>query len=453
MPIRAHLPVSASFISTRAPRFAKKIMKTLRSSDRNFRYEFEKILKRGEGIAKDIERAVDNILEEVRLRGDKAVQKYTLEFDQFNVEPNKFAVTKAEIKKAYKALSKQQLDALLLAAKRIRAFHEKQRVDSFEISGEGVMVGQRVVPLKRVGVYVPGGKASYPSTVLMNVIPARVAGVGEVIVTTPFVEGQGAPAVLVAADIAGADMVIKAGGAQAIGAMAYGTGMIKKVDKIVGPGNAYVVCAKRKVFGLVDIDMMAGPSEVLIIADDQADPAWIAADLLSQAEHDENAAVVLITFNSNYAHRVEGEIRRQLRGLTRRKIAEASIKANAFIIVAKDIKEAAALSDEIAPEHLQLGVKDPEKLLPLINNAGAIFLGLFSPTVCGDYLAGPSHVLPTAGSARFSSPLGVAAFLKTSSLVKFDEKAINKFGAAIICLAEMEGLQAHASSIQLRMKK
>lgn len=428
-------------------------MKTLRSSDRNFRYEFEKILKRGDAIAKDIEREVDGILEEVRLRGDKAVQKYTQEFDQSNVEPNKFQVTKAEIKKAYKGVSKVQLDALELAAKRIRTFHEKQKFEGFELSGDGIMVGQRILPLQRVGVYVPGGKASYPSTVLMNVIPARVAGVKEVIVTTPFTEGQGSPAVLVAADLAQADAVFKVGGAQAIGAMAYGTGMIKKVDKIVGPGNAYVVCAKRKVFGLVDIDMMAGPSEVLVIADEHADPVWMAADLLSQAEHDEHAATVMITFNSNYAHRVEGEIRKQLRMLTRRKIAEASIKSNSFIIVAKDLKEAAALSDEIAPEHLQLCVAQPDKLLPLIHNAGAIFLGYSSPTACGDYLAGPSHVLPTAGSARFSSPLGVGAFLKTTSIIRFDDKAIQKSGPSIITLAEMEGLQAHANSIQVRLKK
>jgi histidinol dehydrogenase len=428
-------------------------MKTLRSSDRNFRYEFEKILKRDEAVAKDVERAVDGVLEEVRLRGDKAVQKYTQEYDKHNLEPNKFAVTKAEIKKAYKALSKAQLEALELAAKRIRAFHEKQKFSDFEIAGDGVTVGQRVVPLQRVGVYVPGGKASYPSTVLMNVIPARVAGVNEVIVTTPFVEGQGAPAVLVAADLAQADAVFKIGGAQAIGAMAYGTGMIKKVDKIVGPGNAYVVCAKRKVFGLVDIDMMAGPSEVLVIADEEADAVWVAADLLSQAEHDENSTTVLITFNSNYAHRVEGEIRKQLRTLTRRKIAEASIKSNSFIIVAKDLKEAAALSDEIAPEHLQLCIAQADKLLPMIHHAGAIFLGFYSPTVCGDYLAGPSHVLPTSGSARFSSPLGVGAFLKTTSLIRFDDKAIQKFGPSIMTLAEMEGLQAHANSIHVRLKK
>ena len=427
-------------------------MKTLRSSDRNFRYEFEKILKRGEDGAKDVEREVKSILEEVRLRGDKAVQKFTLSFDQFNVEPNKFAVTKAEIKKAYKEISKEQLAALQLAAERVKAYHSQQKVNEFELNAKGIKVSQRVLPLERVGIYVPGGKASYPSSVLMNVIPARVAGVKEVIVTTPFVEGKGAPAVLVAADIAGVDNIYKIGGAQAIAAMAYGTNIIKKVDKIVGPGNAFVVQAKKQVFGLVDIDMMAGPSEILIIADEKAEPAWVAADLLSQAEHDEAASTVLITFNSNYAHRVEGEIRRQLRILPRRKIAEASIKSRSFIIVAKDLSEAAALSNEIAPEHLELAIQDPEKLLPKIRNAGAIFLGYHTPEACGDYIAGPSHVLPTAGSARFSSPLGVTAFLKTSSIIHFEAKALQDFGKSIICLAELEGLQAHAQSVQIRLK-
>ncbi len=428
-------------------------MKTLRSSDRNFRYEFEKILKRGEDLTKEVEREVDSILEEVKLRGDKAVQKYTVKYDRFDVEPTKFAVPKTDIKKAYKALSKADLDALQLAAQRIKTFHEKQKYSGFDLSGDGVSVGQRVLPLNRVGVYVPGGKAAYPSSVLMNAIPAKVAGVETVIMATPFLEGNGHPAVLVAADLAGVDTVYKIGGAQAIGAMAYGTGVIKRVDKIVGPGNAYVAQAKRQVYGLVDIDMIAGPSEILIIADEAADPSWVAADLLSQAEHDENASAILITFNSNYAHRVEGEIRRQLRALDRRKIAEASIKNKAFIIVAKNLAEAVELSDEIAPEHLQLALKESKAALNLVRNAGAIFLGYNTPEAVGDYIAGPSHVLPTAGSARFSSPLGVYDFLKKSSIISFDAKALNKFGDAVIRLAEMEGLTGHAQSIRLRMKK
>ncbi|HCU23500.1 MAG TPA: histidinol dehydrogenase [Deltaproteobacteria bacterium] len=428
-------------------------MKTLRSSDRNFRYEFEKILKRGEELTREVEREVDSILEEVKLRGDKAVQKYTQKFDHYDLEPTKFAVPKADIKKAYKALSKQDLQALESAAGRIRAYHEKQKIAPFEISSDGITVGQRVVPLQRVGVYVPGGKAAYPSSVLMNAIPAKVAGVQTVIVTTPFVEGNGHPAVLVAADLAGVETVYKVGGAQAIAAMAYGTGMIKRVDKIVGPGNAYVTQAKRQIYGLTDIDMIAGPSEVLIIADENAEPSWVAADLLSQAEHDENASAILITFNSNYAHRVEGEIRKQLRALSRRKIAEASIKNKAFIIVAKNLSEAAELADEIAPEHLQLALKDPKPALPQIHHAGAIFLGIYTPEACGDYLAGPSHVLPTAGSARFSSPLGVYDFLKTTSLISFDAKALQKHGESIIRLAELEGLTGHAQSVRVRLKK
>lgn len=426
-------------------------MKTLRSSDRNFRYEFEKILKRGAFLTKEVKREVDAILEEVRLRGDKAVQKYTQKFDRFNVEPAKFLVTKPEIKKAYKEITKEELEALQLAAKRIQTFHQKQKYGEFQISGDGMNVGQRVRPLERVGVYVPGGKAAYPSSVLMNVIPARVAGVKKVLMATPFVEGKCAPSVLVAAEIAGVDQIFKIGGAQAIAAFAFGTGQIKQVDKIVGPGNAYVAQAKKEVYGLVDIDMVAGPSEVLIIADQDAPPAWVAADLLSQAEHDEKALTVLVTFNSNYAHRVEGEIRRQLRGLSRRKIAEVSIKNHSFIIVAKNISEGVDLANEIAPEHLQLALKDPKKALDQVQNAGAIFVGTYTPEACGDYLAGPSHVLPTTGNARFASPLGVPDFLKTTSVISFDAKALKKHSNTIIRLAEMEGLQAHAKSVRIRL--
>ncbi len=426
-------------------------MKTLRSSDRNFRYEFEKILKRGVNLTKEVQREVDGILEEVRLRGDKAVQKYTHKYDKVNIEPNKMLVTRAEIKKAQKAISKEDLAALKLAATRIEAFHKKQKYDGFQVSGDGITVGQRVTPLERVGVYVPGGKAAYPSSVLMNVIPARVAGVKNVVMATPFVEGEIDPSVLVAAEIAGVDFIFKMGGAQAIGALAYGTGQVKRVDKIVGPGNAYVAQAKKEVYGIVDIDMMAGPSEVLIIADMEAPPAWVAADMLSQAEHDENALAVLVTFNSNYAHRVEGEIRRQLRMLKRRKIAEVSIKNRAFIIVAKTLKEGISLANEIAPEHLQLAIKDPEKSVDLVRNAGAIFLGNLTPEACGDYIAGPSHVLPTAGNARFGSPLGVLDFLKISSVIQFDQKAIDKFGETVVRLSEMEGLTGHSESIKLRL--
>lgn len=428
-------------------------MKTLRSSDRNFRYEFEKILKRGLDLTKEVKREVDSILDEVRLRGDKAVQKYTQKFDKVNVEPNKMMVSRAEIKKAHGAVSKEDVEALQTAAKRIEAYHKKQKYPGFEVKGDGIVVGQRVTPLKRVGVYVPGGKAAYPSSVLMNVIPARVAGVETVIMATPFVGGEVAPSVLVAAEIAGVDAIYKMGGAQAVGAMAYGTGQVKRVDKIVGPGNAYVAQAKKEVYGLVDIDMIAGPSEVLIIADMDAPPAWVAADLLSQAEHDENSLAVLITFNSNYAHRVEGEIRRQLRALSRRKIAEVSIKNRAFIIVAKNLKEGIGLANEISPEHLELAVKDPNKVVDQITNAGAIFLGNYTPEVCGDYIAGPSHVLPTNGNARFGSPLGVLDFLKFSSIISFDEKALKKHSDVLTHLAQMEGLTGHGASVQLRLQE
>lgn len=425
-------------------------MKTLRSSDRNFRYEFEKILKRGVNLTKEVKREVDAILDEVRLRGDKAVQKYTQRFDKVSIEPNKLQVTPAEIKKAHKEISKEDLAALKLAAKRIEAFHKKQKYQDFQMSADGITVGQRVTPLQRVGVYVPGGKAAYPSSVLMNVIPARVAGVKDIIISTPCVDGKVAPSVLVAADIAGVDTIYKMGGAQAIGAMAYGTAQVKQVDKIVGPGNAYVAQAKKEVYGLVDIDMIAGPSEVCILAEVTANPAWMAADLLSQAEHDQNATAILITFNSNYAHRVEGEIRRQLRSLSRRKIAEVSIKNKTFLIVAKTVNEGLDLINEIAPEHLELAVKDPKKLLPKVHNAGAIFLGEHTPEACGDYLAGPNHVLPTTGNARFASPLSVLDFLKSSSVISFEPKALKKHSETLIRLAEMEGLTGHAQSVRAR---
>jgi histidinol dehydrogenase len=402
-------------------------------------------------LTKEVQREVDSILEEVRLRGDKAVQKYTQKFDKVNIEPNKMVVTKADIKKAHKEVSKDQVAALKEAAKRIEAFHRKQKYEGFQLSENGSTVGQRVTPLKRVGVYVPGGKAAYPSSVLMNVIPARVAGVETVVMATPALDGEVASAVLVAAEIAGVDDIYKMGGAQAIGAMAYGTGLIKQVDKIVGPGNAYVAQAKKEVYGIVDIDMIAGPTEVLIIAEIDSPPAWVAADMLSQAEHDENAMSVLITFNSNYAHRVEGEIRRQLRTLSRRKIAEISIKNRAFIIVAKNLKEGIELANEIAPEHLQLAMKEPKKVVDQITNAGAIFLGNHTPEACGDYLAGPSHVLPTTGNARFGSPLSVLDFLKTSSIIQFDDKALQKTADTVVRLAEMEGLTAHSQSIKIRL--
>lgn len=427
-------------------------MKTLRSSDRNFRYEFEKILKRGADLTKEVKREVDAILDEVRLRGDKAVQKYTQRFDKVSIEPTKLQVTRAELKKAQKEVSKEQLAALKQAAKRIETFHKNQKYEAFSISAEGITVGQRVTPLQRVGVYVPGGKAAYPSSVLMNVIPARVAGVKEVVMATPCVDGQVAPSVLAAAEIAGVETIYKMGGAQAIGALAYGTAHVKQVDKIVGPGNAYVAQAKKEVYGLVDIDMIAGPSEICIIADVDANPAWMAADLLSQAEHDQNATAILITFNSNYAHRVEGEIRRQLRSLSRFKIAEVAIKNKAFIIVAKNMQEGIELANEIAPEHLELAVKDPKKVLDKVNNAGAIFLGEHTPEACGDYLAGPSHVLPTTGNARFASPLSVLDFLKTSSVISFDAKALKKHSDTIVQLAEMEGLTGHAQSVKMRLE-
>lgn len=401
-----------------------------------------------------VDAAVHAILADVKTRGDAAVLEYTQRFDKSSATTiQQLELPQSQLQAAYETLPHREKTALTQAAERVRSYHQRQKQESWQYTdADGTLLGQKITPLDRVGIYVPGGKAAYPSSVLMNAMPAQVAGVGEIIMVSPARGGEEQQLVLAAAWLAGVHRVFTIGGAQAVAALAYGTATIPQVDKIVGPGNAFVVQAKKQVFGLVDIDMMAGPSEILIIADEKAEPAWVAADLLSQAEHDEAASTVLITFNSNYAHRVEGEIRRQLRILPRRKIAEASIKSRSFIIVAKDLSEAAALSNEIAPEHLELAIQDPEKLLPKIRNAGAIFLGYHTPEACGDYIAGPSHVLPTAGSARFSSPLGVTAFLKTSSIIHFEAKALQDFGKSIICLAELEGLQAHAQSVQIRLK-
>lgn len=427
-------------------------MKILRASDRNFRYEFEKILKRNDLINQELETDILKIIDDVRLRGDKALISYTSQWDNFKPKEGKLAVTRAEIKKAYTKVKKEDIKALELASSRIEEFYKKEPIPNFSYEKSGITLGQRYTAIESVGVYVPGGKASYPSSVLMNALPAKVAGVKRISMTTPFVDGNVEPIVLVAADIAGIKDIYKVGGAHAIAALTYGTSSVSKVDKIVGPGNIYVNLAKKLVFGLVGVDMFAGPTEIGIIADDSADPRIIAADLMSQAEHDEFATCVLLTFNVNFAHKVDGELRRQLRKTERKAIAEKSIKNRTFIIVCKNEDSAAKLCDEIAPEHLELAVKNPEALCEKINNAGAIFLGHHSPVVLGDYLAGPSHVLPTAGTARFSSPLRVIDFLKASSLISFDEKAFNKYSSTAIQLAEMESLSAHAESVKSRIK-
>jgi len=348
----------------------------------------------------------------------------------------------------------KNVDALKLAAKNIRSFHEKQKLSSW-VSQEpdGVILGQLARPIGRAGVYVPGGKAVYPSSVLMNVIPAKVAGVEQIVMCSPVPGGVLNPYILVAADIAGVSEIYKIGGAQAVAAMAYGTATIPKVDKIVGPGNIYVATAKRYVFGQVDIDMIAGPSEVLVIADETADPVFVAADLLSQAEHDELASAILVTPSRPLADRVEKEVERQMATLIRKDIARKSIGRFGAIVLVKDLAEAAEVSNAIAPEHLELSVDKPFELLALIKNAGAIFLGHFTPESVGDYVAGPNHVLPTGGTARFFSPLSTDSFMKKSSLIFYTKEGLDKVGEAVMQIADVEGLEAHGNTIRVRMNK
>lgn len=426
-------------------------MKILRASERNFRYEFEKILKRSASLANDAASDVFKIVDDVALSGDKALINYTEKWDKHTLKEGKIAVTRAEIKKAMSEVSKETINDLKAAAKNIENFYSKQPIPNFEFEEKGLKLGLRYTPIDKIGIYVPGGKAFYPSSVLMNAIPAKVAGVKKVFMATPFFEGKVHPAVLAAAEIAKVDKIYKVGGAHAVAAFTYGTSSVEAVDKIVGPGNIYVTLAKKIVYGQVGIDMIAGPTEVCIIADQDANPKIVAADLLSQAEHDEHATCVLITFNINFAHKVDGEVRRQLRKAARREIAQKAIKERTFIIIAKDSKQAVKLSNEIAPEHLELMLKDAEKVVELVTHAGAIFLGYDSPVAMGDYFAGPSHVLPTAGTARFSSVLNILDFMKASSVTHYDNKALKKHADQVIKLAEMETLEAHAESVRLRL--
>jgi histidinol dehydrogenase len=411
--------------------------------------DFLKLLKvRASGGSPEIEHKVRAILEDVRINGNKALLKYTKAFDFSTTKI--LRITPAEIKKYSKKTEKNVVDALKISAKRIRVFHERQKEKSWSFSDKGNLLGQIIRPLARVGVYVPGGKASYPSTVLMNVIPAQVAGVKGIALCVPTPEGEINPYVMAAIDLLGIKEVYRVGGAQAIGAMAYGTETIKKVDKIVGPGNIYVATAKKMVFGEVDIDMIAGPSEILIIADDSANPSFVAADLLSQAEHDELASSILITNSLRLADRVAKELNRQLSKLIRKDIASKSIDNYGAIIITKDIQNAVVFSNEIAPEHLEIMTKNPTDLLPIIKNAGAIFLGEWTPEALGDYSAGPNHTLPTGGTARFSSPLGVYDFVKRSSLLNFTKNGFLDLAETVKTIAMAEGLEAHGKTIRVR---
>ena len=412
----------------------------------------EEIIDRKEELKTNIEGIVSDIIYNVRKNGDTALKEYSKKFD--NVELSSLLVTKEEIEHAYNSVDKEFIEVLTLAKENIYTYHEKQKRDGFEIKKEnGVVLGQKITPIERAGVYVPGGTASYPSTVLMNVIPAKIAGVKNItMVTPPKKDGKINPVILAAAKIAGVDNIYKVGGAQAIAALAYGTESIKKVDKIVGPGNAFVAEAKKQVFGTVNIDMIAGPSEILIISDEKSEAKNVAADLLSQAEHDKMATAILITTSPDFAKEVSDELEKQIPLLEREEIARASIDNNGKIIITDTIEKAIEISNEIAPEHLEVCVDEPFLYLELIKNAGSIFLGRYCPEALGDYLAGPNHTLPTSGTAKFSSPLGVDDFIKKSAYSFYTKEALKDVADKIKYFADKEGLQAHGKSAVIRFE-
>jgi histidinol dehydrogenase len=429
------------------------MIQLLRFSDPEFETAFLRIVERGEGTPASVEETVAAIIADVRRHGNAALFEYTAKFDRLQLTAATMQVTPKEIDRALAAISQESLDALRLAAGRIADYHRKQKCETWLSTDEAdVLVGQMVRPLDRVGIYVPGGKAAYPSSVLMNAVPAKVAGVAEVIMVVPMPGGEVNPHVLAAAHLAGVDRIFKVGGAQAVAALAYGTETIPRVDKITGPGNIYVATAKKMVFGQVDIDMIAGPSEILVINDGSGEAAHIAADLLSQAEHDELASSVLVTTDEDMAQAVRQQVETQLACLSRQAIARQSIDRYGAIVLARDLAEAIAFSNRIAPEHLELAVQNPFDILPQIRHAGAIFLGHHTPEAAGDYPAGPNHTLPTGGTARFFSPLGVDDFVKKSSLVSFSRQGLERLGRDIIHIAELEGLEAHARSVAIRLK-
>jgi histidinol dehydrogenase len=417
-----------------------------------FEEDFVRFLNVKRDVESDVERAVADIVARVRAEGDAALVDYTRRFDRFDVTVETLAIGADEIQRARAACPADQIEALEHAARRIRDFHAKQIPADLDYRDpSGHRLGYRWRPVGAVGMYVPGGTASYPSSVLMNALPAKVAGVKRLVMVVPTPKGEINPLVLAAASIAGVDEVYRIGGAQAVAALAYGTETIKPVDKICGPGNAYVAAAKRQVFGAVGIDMVAGPSEVLVVADGKSDPAWIAADLLAQAEHDVNAQSILITDDAAFAASVERAIDVHLQTLSRSDIARQSWRDYGALILVSSLDQAPALIDRFAPEHLELALDDPEPLLARINHAGAIFLGRHAPEALGDYIAGPNHVLPTARSARYSSGLGVFDFLKRSSIIGASPAALRDTGPDAVTLARAEGLDAHALSVSIRL--
>lgn len=425
----------------------------IRESD--FDQKFSAILARGEETGREVEQVVLGIIADVRARGDEALLEYTRRFDRLEADSvAALQVTEDEIEYAFAKVKDEEIEALKLAVERVARFHEKQKQETWLSTNEpDILLGQMVTPLERVGIYVPGGKASYPSSVIMNAVPARVAGVGEIVMVAPTPGGEINPHVLVAARLSGVDKIFRLGGAQAVAALAYGTATVPRVEKITGPGNIYVATAKKLVFGQVGIDMIAGPSEILVINDGSGTPAHIAADLLSQAEHDELASSIFITTDRSFGERVAAEVERQLAELSRETIARKSWETYGAVIVAGSLDEVIAFSNRIAPEHLELAVANPFDILPRIRNAGAIFLGHFTPEAAGDYLAGPNHTLPTGGTARFFSPLSVDDFVKKSSIVYFSEGGLNRLGRDIVRIAELEGLEAHGKSVSIRLNQ
>lgn len=414
--------------------------------------KLEFILNRNQLDYGNVQNVVDEIIADIRKNKNQALFKYTEQFDKIKLDENTIKVTKKEIEEAYTLVDKKLIDVIKKSASRIKDFHEKQKINSWlEPNTNGEMLGQLIRPLEYVGVYVPGGKAAYPSSVLMNVMPAKVAGVKNIIMTTPVQKnGKINPNTLVAANEAGVTEIYKVGGAQAIASLAFGTESVPKVDKICGPGNIFVALAKRTVYGQVNIDSVAGPSEILVIADDTANPVYVAADMLSQAEHDELASAVLVTDSIELAQSVKIELEKQTAVLERKEIIEKSLRDYSAIIVVENLDKACEISNTIAPEHMEVCTLNPFELLPKIQNAGAIFLGNYSPEPLGDYMAGPNHVLPTGGTARFFSPLSIDDFIKKSSIISFSKEALLNLQEDIISFANAEGLTAHANAVRVR---
>ncbi len=424
----------------------------------DFEVEFQRVLHWSAETDAAIEQRVADILADVQRRGDAAVLDYTARFDHLQADSvAALELTAAELQAAFDGLPAVQRDALQAAARRVRQYHEAQKQAcglSWQYTdADGTLLGQKVTPLDRVGIYVPGGKAAYPSSVLMNAIPAHVAGVGEIIMVVPTPRGEKNPLVLAAAHVAGITRAFTIGGAQAVGALAYGTATVPKVDKITGPGNAYVASAKKRVFGQVGIDMIAGPSEILVLADGSTPADWVAMDLFSQAEHDELAQSILLCPDAGYIAQVQAAIDRLIDAMPRRDVIRASLEGRGALILTRDMDEACAISNRIAPEHLEVSSRDPQRWEPLLRHAGAIFLGAYTSESLGDYCAGPNHVLPTSGTARFSSPLGVYDFQKRSSLIGVSEAGAQVLGPIAATLADGEGLQAHAQAAEMRLKR